>query len=64
MTSLNANEIKDGRIKSGLKIRRVCQALNISRSTYYLMEQGKRKPSDKEASTLIKLFGLGDGDNG
>lgn len=59
VTVLNHKEIKTGRIDSGLKISKVCQALNISRSTYYLIEKGKRKPTEKEICILTKLFGLG-----
>lgn len=48
--------LKEERLKSNLKIKGICEMLCISRSTYYLLEIGKRKPNDKEIQKLNKLF--------
>lgn len=49
-------ELKEKRIKSNLKIKGICNELGISRSTYYLIEIGTRKPSNEELEKLDKLF--------
>lgn len=49
-------ELKEKRLKSNLKIKGICEALEISRSTYYLIEKGKRKLKKCEAEKLNKIF--------
>lgn len=49
-------ELRDKRLKSNLKIKGICEALEISRSTYYLIETGKRKLKKCEAEKLDKIF--------
>lgn len=49
-------ELRDKRVKSNLKIKGICEALEISRSTYYLIETGKRKLKKCEAEKLDKIF--------
>jgi len=44
------------RIQSNLKIKGICDLLNISRTTYYLMEAGRRKITDQEEDKLNTLF--------
>ena len=48
--------LKQNRIKSNLKIKGICDYLNISRTTYYLMEAGRRKITDQEEDKLNTLF--------
>lgn len=50
-------KLKERRIKSNIKVKGICECLGISRSTYYLMEKGKRQLSDNEQTKLNKLFG-------
>lgn len=49
--------IKERRVKSNLKIKGICDYLGISRSTYYLIEKGRRKPNKEEKKKLNELFG-------
>jgi predicted transcriptional regulator len=51
-------ELKKQRLKSNLKIKGICNFLGISRSTYYLMEIGRREVSEEEEKKLKKLFGV------
>lgn len=49
-------KLKEERLKSNLKIKGICEELEISRSTYYLIEIGKRKLRDEEKEKIEKLF--------
>jgi predicted transcriptional regulator len=49
--------LKQRRVNTGLQVKTILHCLNISRSTYYLMEKGKRKPTTDEKKKLDKLFG-------
>lgn len=49
-------KLKEKRIKSNLKIKGICEELGISRSTYYLIEVGRRKLTDEETEKLEQLF--------
>lgn len=49
-------ELKNKRLKSNFKIKGICEALGISRSTYYLMEVGKRELTAEEKEKLDKLL--------
>lgn len=49
-------KIKEKRLKSNVKVKGICEYMGISRSTYYLMETGKRQLSNEEETKLNKLF--------
>ncbi|MFT8352167.1 helix-turn-helix domain-containing protein [Clostridium saccharoperbutylacetonicum] len=49
--------IRERRKKSPIKIKGILDCLGISRSTYYLIEKGKRPLSETEKTKLDKLFG-------
>lgn len=49
-------KIKEKRIKSNVKVKGICAYLGISRSTYYLIETGKRQLTNEEETKLNKLF--------
>jgi len=49
-------ELRQRRIKTGLKVKTILCCLGISRSTYYLIELGKRKSTQEEKAKLNELF--------
>lgn len=49
-------KVKEKRIKSNVKVKGICEYLGISRSTYYLIETGKRQLTNEEETKLNKLF--------
>ena len=49
-------KLRELRLKSNLKIKGICETLGVSRSTYYLIEVGKRELTEDEQLKLDKLF--------
>jgi transcriptional regulator with XRE-family HTH domain len=49
-------ELRQRRIRTGLKVKAILCCLGISRSTYYLIEIGKRKTTPEEEAKLEGLF--------
>ena len=49
--------LKQMRLDSNLKVKGICDYLGVSRTTYYLMETGKREITDQEEEKLKKLLG-------
>lgn len=48
--------LKKKRLRAGIKINKICETLGVSRSTYYLIELGKRELSNSEKEKLDNLL--------
>lgn len=48
--------LKDLRLKSGLKQKKICEELGISRSGLYFIETGKTKPDKLKIERLASIY--------
>lgn len=52
------NKLRQARINSGLKVKKIASELKITRSHYYNLERGITKITDDKAEILAKLLNI------
>lgn len=52
------NKLRQARINSGLKVKKIASELKITRAHYYNLERGITKITDDKAEILAKLLNI------
>lgn len=52
------NKVRQARLNSGLKVKKIANILNIGRSHYYNLEAGNTKITEDKAEKLAKAIDL------